>query len=126
MGKIFPGRVTNAGLLLLGRADIVAEKCPQNQIHYVYQTSTVHVARNDLMRGSLLALIERVEQTFSGPANPEEELSVGLFKLRIPSFPLDVVREAVLNAVTHRDYSNPGEILIRHGKRELAITSPGG
>ena len=38
----------------------------------------------------------------------------------------DVVREAVLNAVTHRDYADPGEVLIRHTSRELAITSPGG
>jgi ATP-dependent DNA helicase RecG len=120
------GRVTNAGLLLLGRADIIAETCPQNQIHYVYQISDTAIARNDLMRGSLLSLIERIEQIFNGPANLEEELSIGLFKLRIPAFPLEVVREAVLNAITHRDYSNPGEILIRQAKDELAITSPGG
>lgn len=120
------GRVTNAGLLLLGRAGTIAEMCPQNQIHYVYQTTDTSVARNDLMRGSLLSLVERIEQIFNGPANPEEELAIGLFKLRIPAFPLEVVREAVLNAVTHRDYSNPGEILIRHAKQELAITSPGG
>jgi len=34
--------------------------------------------------------------------------------------------EAVLNAVTHRDYADPGEVLIRHAPRELALTSPGG
>jgi ATP-dependent DNA helicase RecG len=37
-----------------------------------------------------------------------------------------VVREAVLNAVTHRDYADPGEVLIRQGPRELVVTSPGG
>jgi ATP-dependent DNA helicase RecG len=32
----------------------------------------------------------------------------------------------VLNALTHRDYQNPGEVLVRHSVRELVVTSPGG
>jgi ATP-dependent DNA helicase RecG len=67
-----------------------------------------------------------VEQIFIGPANPEHELSVGFLKLRIPSFPVDTVRESVLNAVTHRDYLDPGEVLIRHMPEQLVITNPGG
>jgi ATP-dependent DNA helicase RecG len=39
---------------------------------------------------------------------------------------VDVVREALLNAVTHRDYSDPNEVLIRHTSRELVFSSPGG
>jgi ATP-dependent DNA helicase RecG len=37
-----------------------------------------------------------------------------------------VVREAVLNAVTHRNYLHPGEVLVRHMADQIAITSPGG
>lgn len=36
------------------------------------------------------------------------------------------MREAVLNAITHRDYLDPNEVLIRHLPRELIVTSPGG
>ena len=36
------------------------------------------------------------------------------------------MREAVLNALTRRDYSNPGEVLIRHAQHELVVTSTGG
>lgn len=32
----------------------------------------------------------------------------------------------MLNTVTHRDYTNPGEVLIRHAASELVVTSPGG
>jgi ATP-dependent DNA helicase RecG len=119
-------RVTHTGLLLFGHPDVLSERCPQAQVHYVHQPSETKVARNDVWRTGLLQVVTKVEEIFSGPMNPEEELSVGLFKLRIPAFPLDVVREAVLNAVTHRDYSDPGEVLIRHAPRELALTSPGG
>ena len=126
LGAIRQGQVTRAGLLLFGRPELLGELCPQHQVHYIYQVSETKVARNDSYQTGLLQIVEIIEQAFSGPANPEQELSVGLFKLRIPSFPIDVVREAVLNAVTHRDYTDPNEVLIRHAARELTITSPGG
>jgi len=118
--------VTNTGLILFGKPDIISDFCPQNQFHYVHQPSETKVARNDQWRVGLLQIIEKIENIFSSPINPEEEIQVGLFNLRIPAFPLDVVREVVLNAVTHRDYTNPGEVLIRHAAQELIVTSPGG
>lgn len=72
----------------------------------MHQPAETKVARNDDWRPGLLQVVANVEAIFSGPVNPEEGLSVGLFKLRIPAFPLDVVREAVLNAVIHRDYGD--------------------
>ena len=118
--------VTNTGLLLFGKPDLLSTLCPQSQVHYVHQPSETRVSRNDLWRFGLLQVIEKIENIFSSPVNPEEEIQIGLFNLRIPAFPLDVVREVVLNAVTHRDYTNPGEVLIRHASQELVVTSPGG
>lgn len=126
LGAVKGGRVTHTGLILFGGEALLAERCPQHQVHYVLQTSDVAVARNDSYHHGLLNILERIEQNFSGPSNPEEELTIGLFKIRVPAFPIEVVREAVLNAVTHRDYSDSGEVLIRHGPRELVVTSPGG
>lgn len=126
LGAARNGRVTHTGLILFGNETLLAERCPQHQVHYVHQVSSVSVARNDSYRLGLLNILDRIEQNFTGPANPEQEITVGLFKLRVPAFPIGVVREAVLNAVTHRDYSDPGEVLIRHGARELVVTSPGG
>lgn len=120
------GQITHAGMLLFARRDVLAQHCPQAQFHYVMHTSETSVARNDLERWPLLEAVERVEQIFEGPLNPEQEVDIGLFNLRIPQFPIEGVREAVLNALTHRDYSNPGEVLLRHSPQELVVTSPGG
>jgi len=120
------GQVTHAGMILFARHEVLAAQCPQAQFHYVLHDSETSVARNDIERLPLLEAVERIEQVFQGPLNPEREIEVGLFKLRIPQFPLEGVREAVLNALTHRDYQNPGEILVRHSKQELVVTSPGG
>jgi ATP-dependent DNA helicase RecG len=126
VGAIRQGKVTHTGFLLFGREQRLSELCPQHQVHYVYEASETQVLRNDSYRVGLLNILERIEQAFTGPANPEQEISVGLFKLRVPAYPIEVVREAVLNAVTHRDYGDPGEVLIRHTQRELVVTSPGG
>lgn len=126
VGAVRDGQVTRAGLLLFGEDPLLNRVCPQHQVHYVYQTSELDVARNDSHRVGLLHVLERIEEAFSGPANPEREVSVGLFKMRIPAFEVGVVREALLNAVTHRDYTDPNEVLIRHTRQEVVVTSPGG
>ncbi len=124
---VHDGKVTRSGMLLFGRSDELTKRCPQHVVQYVYQTSPTAVARNEVMHSGLLNILEQIEQAFTGPANPEQELSIGMFKLRIPAFSVeDTVREAVLNAVTHRDYLDPGRVLVRHQPKELVITSPGG
>ena len=126
LGAVRNGQVTYAGLLLFGREETLRELCPQHQVHYVYQVTGTEVARNDSYQAGLLSILERIEQVFTSPVNPEQELPLGLSRLRIPAFPVEVVREAVLNAVTHRDYLDPGEVLVRHMADQLVITSPGG
>ena len=126
LGAIRNQRVTRAGLLLFGREEALREQCPQHQVHYVYQGKGTQILRNDSYRCGLLHIIERIDEVFSGPANPEQEVAMGLLMMRIPAYPLESIREALLNAVVHRDYGDPGEVLVRHTERETAITSPGG
>ncbi len=85
-----------------------------------------------------------------GPANQREEFRQGYFlhidtlwnliNLRndvqhfrdsffvydIFTFNEIICREAILNAVSHRDYQNPGSIFIRQFPRRIERTSPGG
>lgn len=44
----------------------------------------------------------------------------------IPTFNERAVREAVLNAVSHRDYRHGGSVFIRQYPRRIEIVSPGG
>ncbi|MCP4660347.1 MAG: hypothetical protein GY856_33520 [bacterium] len=126
IGAVRDRRLTHTGLLLFGRESRLAELCPQHQVHYVYLSSPTAVARNDSHRCALLHVLERLEDMFSGPLNPERELAIGFFMLRIPAFPPNAIREAWLNAVTHRDYADSHEVLIRHTAEEVVVTSPGG
>jgi len=58
--------------------------------------------------------------------NDVQHLQDGLFNWDIPTFNETVVREAVLNAVSHRDYRLGGSVFIRQFPRKLEIVSPGG
>ncbi len=50
----------------------------------------------------------------------------GLFRRDILAFNEDAVREAVLNAVCHRDYRLGGSVFIKQYPTRLIVTSPGG
>jgi ATP-dependent DNA helicase RecG len=58
--------------------------------------------------------------------NDRQSYQDGFFRLDIPTFDEAVVREAVLNAVCHRDYRLPGSVFVRQYARRLEVTSPGG
>lgn len=50
----------------------------------------------------------------------------GFFVYDIPTFNERVVREAILNAVSHRNYQMGGSVFIRQYQNKLVVESPGG
>jgi ATP-dependent DNA helicase RecG len=53
------------------------------------------------------------------------EVSEGMFRKNIPFFPIEVVRELVVNALVHRTYTTRGDIFINIYTDRLEIHSPG-
>jgi ATP-dependent DNA helicase RecG len=58
--------------------------------------------------------------------NDKQDFQEGLFVHPISTFNERPVREAILNAVSHRNYQLGGSIFIRQYPRRLEIDSPGG
>src|SRR5699024_5181143 len=58
--------------------------------------------------------------------NDNQDFQEGLFVTPIATFSERPVREAILNAVSHRDYQLGGSVFIRQYPRRLEIDSPGG
>jgi len=80
---------------------------------------------NDWHRGPLLKVLEAVQERFSA-RNEEKETQVGLFRLAVPDYAPESFREAVNNAVLHRDYARRGAVHIQFQPDHLAISNPGG
>jgi ATP-dependent DNA helicase RecG len=58
--------------------------------------------------------------------NEMQHYQEGLFVWDIQSFNEKVVREAILNAVSHRDYRLQGSVFVRQFPKKIEIISPGG
>ena len=51
---------------------------------------------------------------------------MGMFRISIPEFDPRAVREAVVNAFVHRDYTQLGRVLVKLDADGLSVSNPGG
>ena len=76
--------------------------------------------------GVFLYLKPRLLETNFRPYNPEQELQIGLFRVPVPKVDMGAFREAVANALIHRDYHRLGASHIRLEDDALVISNMGG
>ena len=118
-------RPTIAGLLVAGREAVLRRYLPMHHVLFQRIDERDEVRINDSFRQALLSTLEAVEQRFAAQ-NQEQEVMVGLFRLSIPDYSQMGFREALLNAIVHRDYAVRGEVFIQWRPDHLLITNPGG
>jgi ATP-dependent DNA helicase RecG len=115
---------TLTGLLLIGREQVLRERVPTHELAFqVLQREAVKF--NEFRRFPLLKALDWLETNFR-PYNPEEELQVGLFRVPVPMVDMAAFREAVANALIHRDYHRLGAVHVRLEDEALVISNPGG
>ena len=120
------GRPTVAGVLLCGRHAALRELLPQAELLYFrFAHDELTPVQTLNVRLPLLALIDRVWELVE-PHNDVVTLRDGLLELEVPSYSEEVVREGLLNAVTHRSWVDAESISVRLYRDRLEIGSPGG
>jgi len=126
LGLVSDQDITMAGLLLLGRMEILSRLVPQHEVTFLrFQKATRYDQRRDL-KGPLLAVLRELEQLVSVNNRIRTVPEEGFGQLEFPDLSWEVAREAVLNAVTHRDYFQRQGVTVALYKDRLEITSPGG
>jgi ATP-dependent DNA helicase RecG len=121
------GRVTYAALILLGTREALGRHLAQAEIVFEYRPNEVPgpaADRHELRRG-FLTVLDKVWQLVN-LRNDKQHFQQGLFVWDVPTFNERAVREAVLNAVSHRDYRHGGSVFVRQYPRRIEIVSPGG
>jgi len=115
---------TLAGLLVIGRGSALRQLVPTHE--FAFQVLAEQAVRfNEFRNFALLHAIEWLETNFL-PYNPEEELQVGLFRVPVPKVDIGSFREAVANALIHRDYHRLGAVHVRLENDALVVSNPGG
>jgi ATP-dependent DNA helicase RecG len=105
-GEVSP---TNAGILFFGHAP--QERIIQSDVACVLFRETVGASRyadRRIITGTLQELIDGAELFLSRYIAVGARVE-GFKRIDIPEYSLEVLREAVINAVVHRDYSKRGE-----------------
>jgi ATP-dependent DNA helicase RecG len=80
---------------------------------------------NEFFRSPLLRVVEEVLQRFRARYR-EEEVMVGLLRVGVPDYSERAFREAVANALIHRDYTRLGAVHIQWHDDRIEISNPGG
>jgi ATP-dependent DNA helicase RecG len=117
-------RPTLAGLLLVGKETALINFVPSHEVAFQVLNGT-DVIVNEFRRWPLLRIVEWVLESFQ-VRNEERELNLGLFRIGIPAYDRRGFREAINNALIHRDFARLGAIHIQMHNNHIRITNPGG
>lgn len=113
-----------AALLLFGKEDALRRFAPAHEVAFqVLRGLDVEV--NDFFRWPLLRIMEEIEARIRA-RNREQELMVGLLRVGVPDYPERALREAVANALIHRDYLRLGAVHLQWHPDRIEISNPGG
>lgn len=124
---LIDGRVTYAALILLGRREALGRHLANAELVFEYRADDASIAyqqRKEFREGFLLfddALWETINLR-----NEVFSYQDGFFRQEIPAFNEQAVREAVLNAVSHRDYRLAGSTFVKQFSHRIQVDSPGG
>ncbi|MBK7617498.1 MAG: putative DNA binding domain-containing protein [Burkholderiales bacterium] len=115
---------TLLGLLLIGRTESLRLQVPTHEVLFQVLDGT-QVKVNEGSRATLIEIVEWLDLLSRG-VNTEQEFNEGLFRIGIARVEVDALREAINNALVHRDYARRGPVRVCWQKSDLIISNPGG
>jgi ATP-dependent DNA helicase RecG len=115
---------TLLGLLLIGRTESLRLQVPTHEVLFQVLDGT-QVKVNEGSRAALIEIVEWLDLLSRG-VNTEQEFNEGLFRIGIARVEVDALREAINNALVHRDYARRGPVRVCWQKSDLIISNPGG
>lgn len=119
--RLYP---TVLGLLMIGRTESIKRFVPTASTSFQVLEGT-NVRINDDFTLPILASIEKLN-TYLEAWNPQREIEMGMFRMPAPDFDKRALREAVVNAYSHRDYSKMGRVRVAVADEGLTVANPGG
>ncbi len=120
-GKLIP---TFTGMLLIGKKEPLRKYVPTAEVSFQSLSGT-ELTVNESFYLPVLAAIEKIF-AFLEVRNPEQEMEMGLFRISVPAFDKRAIREAIVNAFVHRDYTRLGRVFVQLSEDGLSISNPGG
>lgn len=119
--------VTYAALILFGTHKALGKYLAQAEVIFEYRSNDVTGPAQQRIeyRQGFFTFYNKLWEKIN-LRNDNQHFQDGLFIFDVPTFNERAVREAILNAISHRDYKDAGSIWIKQYPRRITLISPGG
>lgn len=120
-------KVTNAALILVGKQEVLNAKLPQAAVFLEYRKSEslVPYTNRQEYRQPFYKMIDLLWHDID-LRNDKIDVKENSYIFNIPYFNEEVIREAINNAITHRDYRRNSETVIMQYPQKMVIINIGG
>ena len=123
------GKLNYAALVLLGKSKSIRKYLPQDNVVIEYRNDPASIQYDDRIeiQQPLFLAVESIWAYINQPTlNPQVHISENAYIFDIKLFNKETIREAVLNAITHRSMIVQNDVVIKQSPKELTITNAGG
>jgi ATP-dependent DNA helicase RecG len=123
------GKLNYAALVLLAKKEVIHAKLPQSKTIWEFRNSEaqIHYDSREVIDEPLFIAIDSIWKLINQPTlNRKYPIQSGAYIFDLYDFNEEVIREAVLNAITHRDYTITSEAVVKQYPNKITITNPGG
>jgi len=117
-------KATTAGLLFLGSEENLKTYLPQSEIIFQSIDKNEKIIFEERFHGGLISIVFNL-YNFYKKYNTTHDLFTGLVHVTIPKMPDIVLRESVLNALTHREYCLQASIFFKDYPDRIEVINPG-
>ena len=119
--------LTYAALITVGKKEALSRILPNACVNIEYRQtlSQTNFDKRDVVLEPIFTGIDVIWKQLDA-RNRNNIIDEGPYKFDIPFFSEEVIRESVLNAIAHRDYSITSETVIKQYPDRLIITNAGG
>jgi ATP-dependent DNA helicase RecG len=125
LGLIVNGLLTTAGLLLIGKEASIRQHLPHyHWIHLRMRDDTEYSDKAEGRDPLIIALSKITDRIMA--ENPVTTINYGMFHFEYRRYPEIVLREALMNALSHADYRINSPIMVKQYLGRLEISNPGG
>ncbi len=112
------------GLLLFGKEEALRRYLSAHEVA-IQAFDGTRIETNEIVREPLLRVMERAFAFFQA-RNRSVEVDAGLVSVSVPDYPERAFREALANAVVHRDYTRIGAVHFQWYPDRIELSNPGG
>lgn len=121
------GRVTNGAIVLVGKEEALKRFIPQAAVMLEYRNTEAQINFDNrtVYRKPFFRMIDELWHDIN-LRNGSFPVREGPYIFDIPFFNEDVIREALNNAIAHRDYRGASETVVRLYPQSMTIVNAGG